>query len=127
MREWFRSKLYIPFRFGRNGRKILYRYANRYKITPHSTLDKISECFGSFRPFRWISSHFDRFTFLGFFIFYFFLYSPFSPPLLLLSFFHPALSLCLYTFSLLFFFLSFWFKSFFLLLFSFFFFFLFSA
>jgi hypothetical protein len=46
-------KLYIPFRSGLNRRKISYRYANRYEVTPHSTSDQIlgvSMRFGSFRP-----------------------------------------------------------------------------
>jgi hypothetical protein len=33
---FFCPKLYIPFRSSRNGRKISYRYANQYEITPHS-------------------------------------------------------------------------------------------
>ena len=102
----FGPKLYIRFRSGQNGRKISYRYANRYEITPYSTSDKILGCFRSFWPFRWISGyfgryvHFGRFTFLGFF---FFSLLSFSTPssssfffLLLLSFFRPALSLSLY-------------------------------
>jgi hypothetical protein len=42
-------ELYIPFRSGRNGRKISYRYANRYETTPsfHLGLN-----FGVFRPFQ---------------------------------------------------------------------------
>ena len=48
----FRAKLLIPFRSGRNGWNILYRYANRFKVTSHSTSDKILGCFGSFRAFR---------------------------------------------------------------------------
>jgi hypothetical protein len=40
--------LYIPFRFGRNGRKISYWHANRYEAPPCSTSPKISACFGRF-------------------------------------------------------------------------------
>ena len=51
----FESMLYLPFRFGRNGRKILHRYANRYETPPHSTSSKISACFSRFGLFRPVS------------------------------------------------------------------------
>ena len=65
----FISMLYIPFRSGRNGRKISYRHANRYVAPPCSTSAKISACF----------SRFCRNTFLGF-VFFFSLLSFFSAP-----------------------------------------------
>ena len=58
------SQLYIPFRSGRNGRNISYRYANRYETTPYSTSGKISACFGPFRPVYVIWPEY----FLGFYI-----------------------------------------------------------
>ena len=57
--------LYIPFRSGRNGRKISYRQANRYEAPPCSTSAKISACFGLFRPFRPVSACFGRITYTG--------------------------------------------------------------
>ncbi len=48
--------LYNPFRFGRNGRKISYRHANRYESPPCSTSAKILACSGLFLPFRPVSA-----------------------------------------------------------------------
>jgi hypothetical protein len=112
------SMLYIPFRSGRNGRKISYRHANWYEAPPCSTSAKISACFGLFRPVYVIRPKY----FFGFLYIYFFLSfdltGPFSLFLLLLSsssssffffllpssFFRPALSLSLYLFFTFFFF-----------------------
>ena len=44
--------LYNPFRSGRNGRKISYRYANRYESPPCSTSANIPGRFARFGPFR---------------------------------------------------------------------------
>ena len=48
--------LYIPFRSGRNGRKISYRHANRYEAPPCSTSAKISACFDGFGLFQPVSA-----------------------------------------------------------------------
>ena len=51
--------LYIPFRSGRNGRKISYRYANRYEtppIPPRIKFRDVSMCFGCFSVFRCVST-----------------------------------------------------------------------
>ena len=61
--------LYIPFRSGRNGRKISYRY----EAPPCFTSSKISACFGLFRPFRPVLAKLHvpgRNTFLAFFFFF---------------------------------------------------------
>jgi hypothetical protein len=115
--------LYIPFRFGRNGRKISYWHANWYEAPPCSTSAKISACFGLFRPVYVIRpKYFFGFLYIFFFslltypalflssfFFFLLLLLPFSSFFfLLLS--STQLSLCLCTFSLPFFFLSFWFK-----------------
>jgi hypothetical protein len=57
--------LYIPFRSGRNGRKISYRHANRYEAPPCSTSAKISACFGRI-------TYTGRNTFLAFYFLFFF-------------------------------------------------------
>ena len=93
----FLPMLYIPFRFGRNGRKISYRHANRYEALPCSTSTKISACFGRI-------TYTGRNTFLVFFFFFPLLLLLLRLLLLLLLFcffcfcffFCPTLSLFLY-------------------------------
>ena len=83
--------LYIPFHSGRNGRKISYRHANRYKAPPCSTSAKISVCFGLFWPFQLVSAGIYNpagilfWLFLYIFFLSFDLTGPFSLFLLLLS------------------------------------------
>ena len=64
--------LYIPFRSGRNGRKISYRHANRYEAPLCSTSAKISACFGHFGLFRPVyvirPEYFFAFCFIFFFL-----------------------------------------------------------
>ena len=94
----FVSQLYIPFHSGWNGRKISYRYANRYETTPIPPWVK-------FRGVLTVSVNLEVFRPVCFFGVFFILF--FSALFLLRPFFFfflfsAQLSLCLCTFSLLF-------------------------
>ena len=101
--DLFKPMLYIPFRSGRNGRKISYRHAHRYEaphVPPRPKFWPVSTsiCNPAEILFWLFIYFFSLFLLLSSFFFFFFF-------LLLLS--SAQLSLCLCTFSLPFFFLFF--------------------